>query len=385
MNLNENYFEEKYDDMDEDIKRKEALIQEAETLTDCQDAHEASHKVNQLRKQWRRIHFWESEYEETLKNRFEAALDAFYAKYKEAEKEIENAKRALIEKAKELANAENLKQATKDQQDLLEEWKKIPSLGRTLDDALWNEFQAARQAFYDKKQEAWEAMNQNFDHAKEAKQNLIARAKELEESVEWKKTSDKFRDLMTEWRQAGFAGKEENDALWEEFNNCRQKFYTRRNAFYEDLHEQQGENLKKKQALIEEARQIKDSEDYSRENTEKMKELAVTWRSIGSCGKNKDDKIWAEFRSINDEYFDGLGKVNAQRQAQRLDRMKDARQRKVDLLNNQKKQIASLQDSMYGLVSEMEMANIEERIAQKQSFISELESQIADIDEKLNN
>lgn len=228
-------------------------------------------------------------------------------------------------------------------------------------------------------------MNQNFDHAKEAKQNLIARAKELEESVEWKKTSDKFRDLMTEWRQAGFAGKEENDALWEEFNNCRQKFYTRRNAFYEDLHEQQGENLKKKQALIEEARQIKDSEDYSRENTEKMKELAVTWRSIGSCGKNKDDKIWAEFRSINDEYFDGLGKVNAQRQAQRLDRMKDARQRKVDLLNNQKKQIASLQDSMYGLVSEMEMANIEERIAQKQSFISELESQIADIDEKLNN
>ena len=29
--MNENYFEEKYDDMDEDIKKKEALVAEAES------------------------------------------------------------------------------------------------------------------------------------------------------------------------------------------------------------------------------------------------------------------------------------------------------------------------------------------------------------------
>ena len=61
-------------------------------------------------------------------------------------------------------------------------------------------------------------MNQNFDKAKEAKEALIEKAKELEDSVEWKKTSEKFRDLMTQWREAGFAGKEDNDALWEAFN-----------------------------------------------------------------------------------------------------------------------------------------------------------------------
>lgn len=382
--MNENYFEEKYDDMDEDIKKKEALVAEAESIQEFDNAQEANRHINQLRKKWRQVHYWESEYEEDLKNRFEAALDVFYAKYREAEKESEAAKRELIEKAKDLVKSENLKQATKEQQDLLEEWKKIASAGKDLDDALWNEFQTARQAFYDRKQEAWETMHENFEKAKEVKKDLIQKAKELEESSEWKKTSEKFRTLMTEWREAGFAGKEENDNLWEEFNTSRQKFYSRRNAFYDSLHEQQNANLKEKQALIEQARAIKDSEDYSRENTATMKALTITWKSIGSCGKNKDDKIWAEFREINDIYFDGLGKANAQRIQQRQDRMKEARQRKADLINNQKKQISRLQESMYGLVSEQEMKDIEKQIAQKEEFIQELEAQIEDIDEKIN-
>lgn len=382
--MNENYFEEKYDDMDEDIKKKEALVAEAESIQEFDNAQEANRHINQLRKKWRQVHYWESEYEEDLKNRFEAALDVFYTKYREAEKESEAAKRELIEKAKALVKSENLKQATKEQQDLLEEWKKIASAGKDLDDALWNEFQTARQAFYDRKQEAWETMHENFEKAKEVKKDLIQKAKELEESSEWKKTSEKFRTLMTEWREAGFAGKEENDNLWEEFNTSRQKFYSRRNAFYDSLHEQQNANLKEKQALIEQARAIKDSEDYSRENTATMKALTITWKSIGSCGKNKDDKIWAEFREINDIYFDGLGKANAQRIQQRQDRMKEARQRKADLINNQKKQISRLQESMYGLVSEQEMKDIEKQIAQKEEFIQELEAQIEDIDEKIS-
>lgn len=382
--MNENYFEEKFDDMDEDIKQKEALIQEAQALQDVEDARQASQKVNQLRRKWRQIHYWESEYEEDLKTRFEQALDAFYAKYKEIEKENEAAKRELIKKAEELSQSEELKKATSQMQELFEQWKKTPSAGRQLDDALWEEFQKARQAFYDKKQAAWENMNQNFDNARQIKQDLIAKAKELEDSVEWKKTSDKLKDLMTAWREAGFAGKEENDALWEEFNAARQKFYSRRNEFYDQLHEQQAQNLKEKQALIERARQIKDTEDYSRANTEAMKELAVEWKAIGSCGKNKDDKVWNEFREINDAYFNGLGQANAQRQQNHVNRMKEARQRKQDLIGRQKEQIQRMQESLYGLVSEQEMAEIEEQIKQKEDFIKELEEQIQDIDAKLS-
>lgn len=64
--------------------------------------------------------------------------------------------------------------------------------------------------------------------------------------------------------------------------------------------------------------------------------------------------------------------------------MKEARARKVDLLNNQKRQIERLQDSMYGLVSEQEMKDIEAQIHRKEDFIKELETQIEDIDSKIS-
>jgi len=55
--MNENYFEEKYDDMDEDIQQKEALVLEAEKIDEIEDDHEASQKINQLRRSWRQIHY----------------------------------------------------------------------------------------------------------------------------------------------------------------------------------------------------------------------------------------------------------------------------------------------------------------------------------------
>ena len=46
--MNENYFEEKYDDMDEDIKKKEALVAEAESIQEFDNAQEANRHINQL-------------------------------------------------------------------------------------------------------------------------------------------------------------------------------------------------------------------------------------------------------------------------------------------------------------------------------------------------
>ena len=71
--------------------------------------------------------------------------------------------------------------------------------------------------------------------ARIAKEALIERAKELEDSTDWRKTSDAQRALMEEWRAAGYAGKENNDKLWEEFRASRDKFFTRRDEHYTEL------------------------------------------------------------------------------------------------------------------------------------------------------
>ena len=63
--------------------------------------------------------------------------------------------------------------------------------------------------------------------------------------------------------------------------------------------------------------------------------------------------------------------------------MEEAKAKKMNIIENQKRQIKRLNDDMLGLVSEGTMANIQDEIDEKEKFIEELEQQIADIDARL--
>ena len=68
---------------------------------------------------------------------------------------------------------------------------------------------------------------------------------------------------MEEWKNAGFAGKEVDDQLWNEFNEARQKFYDRRSAAYAQIHERQQQIAEKKKELIEQAAAIVAQKEYN--------------------------------------------------------------------------------------------------------------------------
>ena len=188
---------------------------------------------------------------------------------------------------------------------------------------------------------------------------------------------------MDQWKAAGSAGREHEDRLWEEFNEHRQKFYSNRNAFYEKLHEEQDKKYEEKQILVEQAKEVAEKAEYTKENTNFMKNLSNEWKAIGSCGKNREDEIWKEFRSIMDEYFEGLRNWNEQRHAQWRQRMTDARNRKQQLLLDQQRYIKRMQDEIVGLIGERAIEEMEDRIEEKKEFIKQLEEEIADIDKTL--
>ena len=73
-------------DFDDDIRRREELIEEAKNITATEDWNEVMRQVNDLRKRWRRIPSWESAYEEKLTEEFDSYIDAFYAKRRESVK-----------------------------------------------------------------------------------------------------------------------------------------------------------------------------------------------------------------------------------------------------------------------------------------------------------
>ena len=376
---------EMYDvrDFDDDVKERRALIEEAKALDPDAEWNALSRQISNLQRRWRRIYYWESVYEDTLTEEFEGYIDAIYGKRREGWKVNQTAKEELIEQARKLSNSTEWNATTKAMADLMEQWKAVGSAGKEMDDKLWESFSKARQIFFDRKHEYWANAQARFDNALKVKEELVAQAAALADSVEWQKTNEKMKTMMEQWKAAGSAGREHEDRLWDAFNESRQAFFTRRNAYYEELHAKQDANLEKKKALVEKAREIEATKEYTKDNTEAMKQLGVDWKEAGSCRKEKEDEIWNEFRSIMDEYFDGLKQFNEMRHQQWIGRMNDAKNRKMELVANQKRQLARLEKDKVGALGQAELDEIDARIKDKEEFIKELEDQIADIEKSL--
>lgn len=371
-------------DFDEDVEQRKALIEEAKQLEMSADVNAVFREISNLQRRWRRIPYWESAYEDTLEEEFDSYIDVFYSKRREGYQSNEAAKQDLIKQAEKAAVSEDFNKATELMNDLMNQWKAVGSAGKDTDDQLWESFNAARQKFFDRKHDHWEGLQEKFEHARIVKNELIERAAALADSEEWNKTSEEYRKMMEEWKAVGSAGREHEDTLWKKFRECRQKFYDRRNAYYDELHEVQGKKYEEKKALVEEAQTIADEKEYTREHTDRMKNLGVEWKKIGSCGKDKEDQIWKKFRSIMDAYFEGLKQWNDQKHEQWRQRMNDIRSRKQELLQNQKRQLTYMEREVNALLGQRAIDEMNESIEDKKEFIAELEAEIADLDKRIN-
>ena len=370
-------------DFDEDIKDRKALIEEAKQLDLSKEWNEVASAVISLKKRWKRIYYWESAYEDELADEFDRMIDAFYAKRKEGFQNIQKAKQELIDRAQVLAKSENWNQATDEMNELMRQWKAVGSAGKETDDQLWEAFNEARNAFFDRKRQNWEERKAKSVNAQQVKKELIKQAAALADSEEWQKTSDQLRKLMEEWKNAGFAGKEIDDQLWNEFNETRQKFYDRRSAAYDEIHQRQQQNAEKKKELIAQAAAIVALKEYNRENTDQMKKLNGLWKEIGSCGKEKEDALWKEFRCAADDYFAGLKQFNEQKHNDWIKRMQEVRNRKMELIQAQQRQLKWMKNELPTLLSQTAADEMAEDIKDKEEFIQELENDLAEINEKL--
>lgn len=380
-----NDHEEQYevDDFDEDIKRRKELLEEAKQLQEAENWNEVFKDVLALRKKWKQIHYWESAYEDELEEEFDGYLDTFYAKRNEGYQSNQALKEELIAQAKKLSISEEWNRATEEMNELMAQWKASGSAGKDHDESLWQSFNEARQIFFDRKHEHWKELQSKFKNAGQAKQELIAKAAALCDSEEWQKTSEAFRVLMEEWKAAGSAGRDQEDSLWNQFNEHRQKFYDRRSKYYDEVREQQNQKYEEKKALVEQAKKIVERKEFTKELTAQMKQLGVDWKKIGACGKEKEDEIWKEFRLTMDAYFNGMKEFNDQKHLQWKQRMIEIRNRKQDMIQNQKRQIKYLEQEIVGLIGERAILETEEEIEEKKEFIKQLEAELADIEKKL--
>lgn len=369
-------------DLDQNIEQRKKLIDQAKALAQVEVLNDAIKEANKLRRLWKRIPYQESLYEDALMEEFEDALSVYYHQKNELVQANKQAKQELIKKAQELCNAS--KASGSAMNELMDQWKQVGQCGKEEDDALWQEFNTLRKDFFDKKHRDWEEMQSKFANAKEVKEQLIEQAESLKDSQDFMKTSDLMNEMLEKWKAVGRAGKEFDDELWARFSEARQVFYDRRKEYLEKLHESYREATEKKNALIIKAKDVLATQEFNRENTEIMKQLGVDWKAAGFAGKEHDDRLWKEFRETLDQYFDGLKTANQQRHAQWQERVQQSITRKEEFLNRQKTALQRLEQEKEEVISDAAVAEINEEIADKEAFITQLEEELAALKQKLN-
>lgn len=107
----------------------------------------------------------------------------------------------------------------------------------------------------------------------------------------------------------------ENDAVAEEMHRLHDQYRAMRQKYMEELEEQKKRNLEAKQALIEEMRQLIDSEEEQvRASMDKFNNIQERWKAIGEVPREQMNDLWQNYHFQIEQFFNKL-KINRELRA----------------------------------------------------------------------
>ena len=340
-------FEAREYDFKKNLELKTKLCEAAEKLAEETDVISAFHQLQKLHQEYRETGPVSKELREEIWNRFKAASTVVNKRHQQhfedlRAREEENLakKTALCEKV-EAINAEENKGSgdwerhTKDIIDLQAEWKTIGFAPQKMNVKIFERFRAACDDFFARKAEYFRNLKDTFKENAEKKRALIEKAKALQDSTDWKSTSDKLINLQKEWKTIGMVPKKLGDQLWEEFLGACNKFFEARNAAGAGTRNEERENLEKKRDDIERLKAA--AEEAGEGLQERVQKLVEEYQSIGHVPFKEKDKLYEEYHAVLDKLYKELNISVAKRRLTKFkDNLKQVAERGENALDNER-------------------------------------------------
>ncbi|MCK9897580.1 DUF349 domain-containing protein [Frankia sp. AgB32] len=212
------------------------------------------------------------------------------------------AKEELVAEAEALGRSSDWKSAGDRFRAIAEEFRAAGSLDKRTDSALWRRITAAREEFTRRRTAHFAALDTQRARSRERKEAIIAEARTLADSTDWAGTTTRYRGLLTEWKSAGRAAKDVDDALWDEFRQVQDAFFARRNAANAERDAEMRENQVKKEQLLAEATEL-DPADTER-STRRLREIQDRWDAIGRVPRESAASLERQMAAIGDKLRD---------------------------------------------------------------------------------
>lgn len=171
----------------------------------------------------------------------------------------------------------------------------------------------------EKSVEAEQQRSEQIAYALRRKEEIAQEAEGLSTSEEWKATGQQFAQLTAQWDELNAITRKDDNSSWKKFIKAKEAFNRNRGAYFSALDKRKAEAKNSKQELVNQAQAIVtpyteisldepfDVDTHGHlpwsKTSQELKALLGEWKKIGKTDKNFDEKLWADFKEINDQFF----------------------------------------------------------------------------------
>ncbi len=304
-------------DMKKNLEAKIELCEKAEELLLEKSVVKSFKLLQQYHDEWKEIGPVPQDKKDEIWDRFKNATDQInqrrrehYAQLQEELEQNYEAKVALCENIEDLITntPESIGQwqnMTKQVSELFNVWKSIGQAPKKLNDEIWKRFKGSMDSFFNAKKDYFGKLKEQQLENYNLKLDLCAQAESMQDSSEWRNTTNALIKLQEDWKKIGPVPRKHSDKIWKRFRAACDKFFKRKSEFFSNIRENESENLEKKRALIKQISSFEIQKEKSK-NLDALKSLQRQWMEIGHVPIKLKDQLQAEYRKALDSLFEKM-------------------------------------------------------------------------------
>ena len=304
-------------DLKKNLEAKVLLCEKAEELLLEPNPVNAFRSLQDFHNQWREIGPVPQESKNEIWERFKEATSQinkrhheYFEKQKDDQRKNLDAKLALCEEVEainlmEIKNFRDFDERADKIVSLQKMWRTIGFAPKKQNNKVYQRFREACDTFFEKKRTFYADNKETQLNNLQLKTELCIQAESLQESTDWKSTSDSLIKLQKEWKEIGPVPRKQSEKTWKRFRKACDQFFNRKAEFFANLDTSYEDNLKAKIAVIEELEKFEPGIDVQAA-FERLKDLQRKWTEIGFVPFNKKEEITNRYRNALNKEFDKL-------------------------------------------------------------------------------
>ena len=294
--------------------RKDLVAELKDLIENEENIGKAFARIKAIEEKWKETGAVPKDQSMELQSEYGKWRDQFYHTiriYKELQendlKKNYSLRNQVVHELEQATKLENIKELEAKLKELRTRWDEIGPSPK-------DHWEQIRDKYYELLRAAFDKVSAHYDAMRQQQQEVVGKKKALLQQLTeagaatpdshkgWEELTATFKNIQTEWKNAGRAGQKEERELWKDYRQICDAFYEAKAAFYSERNQVFNSHKDRKEDIIKKARALKESTNWQ-ETTHVLINLQKEWKTVGHAGPKYENRLWREFREACDSFF----------------------------------------------------------------------------------